>query len=86
MVGQKPEHWRVITPIFGALNFIGICVVSIIGWFMVRTVDSFDKHLDKIDSKFDFQETKNVDFEHRITLVQGQCCKRSLNQSQVDGG
>jgi len=76
----KQENWRWLTPIFGLLNFVGIMIVGIIGFFMIRTIDQFDKHLERIDVKFDSQEARNTDFEHRITLVQGQCCKRSINQ------
>lgn len=79
---HKPEQWRILTPILGVLNFIGMGVVGILTWFMVRTVDQFDRHLEKIDNKFEKQEAINNGFEHRITLVQGQCCKRSLSQEE----
>lgn len=76
------QRWRIGTPIIGALNLMATLVIGVFGWFIVRTVDTFDKHLEKIDLKFDSQETKNTSFEHRITLVQGQCCKRSINQTE----
>lgn len=86
MVGTKPEHWRVLTPIFGVLNFLGVLVVGIVGWFLIRTVEQFDKHLESIDAKFEAQNKTNFNFEHRITLIQGQCCKRSLTQVDENGG
>lgn len=84
MVGSKPEHWRILTPIFGALAFTASVISAFVGYSVNRTVDEFDKHLAIIDTKFDEQSHNNIDFEHRITLIQGQCCKRSL--SQVDEG
>lgn len=86
MVGTKPEHWRIITPIFGVLACFSGIGSTLISWSVQHTVESFDKHLDKIDAKFESQEVKNTNFEHRITLVQGQCCKRSLTQIPDDGG
>lgn len=73
----KPEHWRVITPLLGIANFLGICIVGIVSYFMIRTVDQFDKHLDKIDTKFESQTAVNERLDHRLTLIQGQCCKKS---------
>lgn len=81
MVVTKPESWRWLTPIFGVLNFFGIMIVGIIGFFLVRTIDQFDKHLDRIDIKFDQQAMTNQKLDHQITLVQGQCCRKSLLQA-----
>lgn len=78
MVGQKPEHWRILTPIFGVLNFIGMLGLGVVGWFIVRTVDQFDHHLEKLDSRLESQTAINTDFERRISLMQGQCCNRGV--------
>lgn len=84
MVGTKPEHWRIATPILAVLNFLGISFVGVLTWFMIRTIDEWDKHLEKIDTKFEKQEIVNFRFQRDLALVQGQCCKRSLSQSQME--
>lgn len=85
MVSTRPNQWRMITPILSFCNFLGICIVGIIGWFMVRTIDQFDKHLDRIEVKWERQNEINQSQDHRITLIQATCCNReNLKEMEVD--
>lgn len=84
MVGNKPEHWRIITPIIGFMAFISAVGANIASWSVQHTVEDFQSHLSKLDDKFDKQYIVDSDLRDKITLVQGQCCRRSIADSQSE--
>lgn len=80
MVGNKPEHWRVLTPTAVVINLVATLIV---GYLPVHTIERFEKHLDRIDEKFDIINSKHNEVERKLALVQGQCCKRSIDQTRT---
>lgn len=87
MVGSKPEHWRIITPAVVGLNIVA---TFFIGYLPTHVYERLERHLDQIDDRFDKIANKQEDFNVKLALLQGQCCKRSINQSveslQNEGG
>lgn len=93
MVGQKPEHWRIITPIVGALAFISSVGSNIASWSVQHTIESIDKrmdgmqlsldkHVDRINDKFDTVTQKQETLNSRLSMIQGQCCRKSFIDTQ----
>lgn len=83
MVGNKPEHWRVLTPAAVVVNLVATLIV---GYLPTHMIERFESHLDKIDEKFDRVSKQESDLDRKLALVQGQCCKKSFLQSAVDEG
>ncbi len=81
MTVRNPETWRWLTPIFSVLNFTGVLFVGIIGWFLIRTVDQFDHHLNTIDSKFEQQTQINTSVAQQLAFIKGRCC----NAGRING-
>lgn len=93
MVGQKPEHWRIITPILGCLAFFSSVGSNVASWSIQHTIETIDKRMDGIESKLDKQDDRASDkfdamakvqssLDSRLSMLQGQCCRKSFIETQ----
>lgn len=79
MVVRNPEQWRWLTPMFGVLNFTGTIFIGVIGYFLIRTVDQFDHHLERLDTKFEEQTKVNATVMQQLSFIKG----RYYNQGKI---
>lgn len=83
MVVKNPEQWRAITPWVTITNlFVSMCV-GIVGFFLVRTLDTLEKSISKQSERMDqfVSDMNKSDRENdkRYSQLRYQCCSELKN-------
>lgn len=72
MTPARHEPWHLVTRGLGILNTV---LLAMVAFFSMHMVDDIYKRLDNFANK---QEQ----FDSRLSMIQGQCCRKSFIETQ----